>query len=79
MSYPNKILTKDTDKSLITLCFEYMQWNKYHATKTKGLMLYVYEQRDETPIAKKMKHECIFPRDWCLCTEMAYLITSLYG
>lgn len=53
MSYPNKILTKDSDKSLITLCFEYMQWNNYHTTKVKGLMLYVYEQRDETLIAKK--------------------------
>ena len=53
MSYPNKIITKDTDKNLIALCFEYMQWNKYHTTKTKGLMLYVYEQRDETLIAKK--------------------------
>ena len=53
MSYPNKIITKDTDKNLIALCFEYMQWNKYHTMKTKVLMLYVYEQRDETLIAKK--------------------------
>ena len=52
MSYPNKIFKKDTAKTLIALCFEYMQWNKYHTTKTKGLMLYVYEQRDETLIAK---------------------------
>ena len=40
-------------------------------------MLYVNEQRDDK--CKKMKHECIFPRDWYLCTEMVYLITSLHG
>ena len=61
MSYSNKILTKDSDKSLITLCFEYMQWNKYHTTKAKGLMLYEYKQRDETLITKKNEAWVHFP------------------